>query len=1439
MDAATRHPAPSRRRRRRWPWITLGVVVVLLPVLFLLATRSFLTRRLVTAIASGKLGGVVSAASVEVGLDGHVLLHRVELTAPHGTGEGAVVCRIRRLDVVPLWGTLLSDNPRLVSVEMDDPLLRFSQDVDDGSINVGKLTLPAARAPADLRNPPHVNIKRGILELGEHQGIGYRPLRRLDVDGSITRDASKPDEWLVVLRQIPDAAGVSPLDIQGRIAKDGLSLSLAGLALSEWNVDWVPTPLRESFRQLDLKGRVGATTFTYTPDGDVRARMRLDDVALNLPVETQPEEDQQGHKLPLPPEQVGRQLRLEQVRGTLEIIGGELIGDFSGKIDELPYHVKLSYGGASADAPFTLELRCSGFEMRSRPQVLRFAPGVAQRRFAQFSYPTGTLDAIVIVRRPAPVDGKPSDLSVSGDIVMRDGTASFERFPYLFEHMSGHWRFDESQLEIVQLNGVAASGARVSSYGRISPLTDEAGADIQVEITGLPIDDQLEQALGPRRRILDALFNRQRYQELLDAGLVVTPQQHAQARSRLAALERTGAPTPEQASLRALLERPVFALGGKVGVLVEVQREPGPAGEWTDTITIRLPEVGVLPERFPLPLIAHGANIIKQDELATVTGGVYSGLRGGSATVSASVDLAKVDDPGVPFVPEVQLSGRDLPVDDLLIHAVPQRLSEGGLSPRELLQQLHVAGVIPRAQARIGMSPAGDTLYAITLGLDDLAARPLSPEGSPRLEATRLGGSVVVTQDSVSLHLAGLLGMPAPSDAPRTPVTLAAEVTFPEGAAGAYDADARARNIDASAHVEDFVRAVSGPGAARIAALRDEYAPAGTLNAQVRITGTTPTDGPARQQIDVVARQISGEFRLGELRVGVPDAQGVVRVREGDVRHATFEQFAGSLRVDGQDCGTFNLDGRLGLDLAPARPGDRLGVIARDARMESPLVRRVLAGALGPRSLAWYDRFAPKGGFDADLDLRAPEQLERGWAVSGSISPKSLEIRLPDGPLACTGVGGSVELTPDGGSLRDLHVATPRWRAGADGTWTRSDAGETSLVAKLQGASQGIDPQLLALLPAGVGDAVRQVALKADGDVTLHDGTLSLVLPEQGELRGVRFEGTLESDKTSASAGVDVVDAQVSASLLYQQDDRGRGTLDVRALAQHAKVEGVNVTRARLRLLGEEDGALRVPLFSAECHGGRVAGTASVTPRPDATREYEADVRLADVRFASLVKDLKARRQAAPAVLDDAAPPPPPPEPEGSPDESRGRLDAQASLGGTLGQDSTRRGRGTLVVGGERVLNIPLLVPLVRITNLQLPINEQLDFASAEYYLEGDRMTFERLCVSSRSVEILGAGSAILPDFDLDLRFRARNVHRIPILSRVVEGIRNELVSGEVRGTVANPTISLSTLRGTRQIMGEVFGNPPGPAQRSLDRLDTQSPMLRRPAGRQPVPAGP
>jgi len=79
--------------------------------------------------------------------------------------------------------------------------------------------------------------------------------------------------------------------------------------------------------------------------------------------------------------------------------------------------------------------------------------------------------------------------------------------------------------------------------------------------------------------------------------------------------------------------------------------------------------------------------------------------------------------------------------------------------------------------------------------------------------------------------------------------------------------------------------------------------------------------------------------------------------------------------------------------------------------------------------------------------------------------------------------------------------------------------------------------------------------------------------------------------------------------------------------------------------------------------------------------------------------------------------------------------------------------------------------------------------------------------VLSRSVAIVGSGSITLPDFAVDLTLNSRNrALRVPLFTSLFEGVRNELVSTRITGTLASPTIGAEALSGTRRLIGSVFG---------------------------------
>jgi hypothetical protein len=142
-------------------------------------------------------------------------------------------------------------------------------------------------------------------------------------------------------------------------------------------------------------------------------------------------------------------------------------------------------------------------------------------------------------------------------------------------------------------------------------------------------------------------------------------------------------------------------------------------------------------------------------------------------------------------------------------------------------------------------------------------------------------------------------------------------------------------------------------------------------------------------------------------------------------------------------------------------------------------------------------------------------------------------------------------------------------------------------------------------------------------------------------------------------------------------------------------------------------------------------------------------------------------------------------------------------------------------------LSLPALVPLVRVTNLQLPRAETLDYAFADFYIAGTTINFEQLAISSESVGLYGVGTATWPDLNLDLRFKTGNRARIPVLTSVIEGLREELLTTRVRGAIDNPEVKNESFNGTRDAFATLFGSANNDRRR-LDAMEQAIPAEQR-----------
>ena len=697
-------------------------------------TQSALTRLIVMGQIGKLAGGNASASSVSVSPSGKVVIKNAKLRAPGVPGEAGTIVSVKRLEAEFEWMSLVSGTPVIHRIELDEPVARVSQSVDDGTVSFAALKPPKTTTPPT--EVPKIIVRGGVIELGEHitdpslhppGAPQYTALKQIDVGGEVIES---PDEQGAKIFSFHEVEGAKPvpggLSVQGRISQEGIRLTLKGLSLSTWTSDQAPSPSRELFRQAAMQGEVPQAVITYAYAGGWEARIDLLNVAVNLPVTARPDEDDNGNPLPQSEADKKRLLRMEKVNGQMIFANKGVSGTLKGLLEELPYEVNFKVDGTDFNSPFICTLESKGFALRKRPQIMKFAPGVARRRLEQFGDPTGTMDAKVTVTRGSPINGKEAEVEVGGEIHFRDVTSAFDRFPYRFSKMTGDILFDANRVDLVSIDGQAPSGAKVHASGVISPPNDAAGVDLDIHVTNLPIDEALRQAMLGRRRVLDALFSESRYQELQKLGLIATPQQHNDAQSALARLESAGqGESGDAAAQRAIAGRPVFELGGTAEVRVQIHRVAGVDAEWEDVETISIADAGILPEQVPYPLLADQVVIVKEDTLARVEGGVYRGLTGGNAAVSALADFSKVDDPNLPFVPQVEIESTDVPVDALLINSIPEseQLSAGGSSLHQMLTDLHAAGLVD-CSVKLGMTPKNEPFFTVNTTLKDLLARP-------------------------------------------------------------------------------------------------------------------------------------------------------------------------------------------------------------------------------------------------------------------------------------------------------------------------------------------------------------------------------------------------------------------------------------------------------------------------------------------------------------------------------------------------------------------------------------------------------------------------------------------------------------------------------------------------------------------------------------------
>lgn len=1385
--------APTRRR-----WLRRGIAVILLlttilVVAFFTVTRGPLARSIVLAQLRALSDAAVEIRSATINPNGTIAIEGLSITASTLDGSQARVLEARAATVT--LSNLTSGSPTISSIDIAEPILRLSRDMTTGTLNIAAIHLRPSGGTGSSTLPV-VTVAGGILELGEHDSADYHLLRRLPVDATL-KPTDEPDTHILSIEQ--QEARNEPFRLTATIRADRTEVAIDALDLSAWPNDAVPANLRDLHNQLALKGQILPTNLTISNTGQIELGMQLQGVELNLPVDQAP---------------LARG-RMTEVDGKLQINAQGLLAELTGLLDGVPATATVIAANLNTDSPFTCKIHIGRVKLAENLERLGYIPEFVREQLEVFSNPTAEVALDLTLVRENPSDEPKSQ----GFIHIYDGIASYRDFPYEFENLNGTLELAGDQLILRDIKGDAPSGAHLEATGIIGPLGPIAEAKIDIKVTNVPLNSQLRTALGEQHMDLyDSLLSREHYQKLHDQKLILTPREARDYGAELSALRVAPEPrTPEQRAriqeLEELLERPPFALGGRSSVDINIYRYFGEESRWDTSVAVHIPRAGFLPEQFPLPIIAEDITIRINNNTATITQsqGLFHTLAGGIARVDATADLTRKD-----ALPTITIEASAVPLTPLLINAIPgePNAPEGSMNARNLLNRLGLNGTID-CTALIGHPdhPAFDinvrplSIAATIAGWTPQSGQPIEP-----LTLTDITGSIHADPTTLALDLAAHLSVPEAATA-----QFQADIAYGDAVKDQMQIQSLNASIPSLAltqPVEQLIAWVDPAAAEQLWNMRERFNPAGTV--AVALTHRSENDATETEVYITDARDLS--IRARELDIAITESVGQIILLKGHDSTIILDNFGGPVRIDNQPFAHATLTGQLSLatiagetnPTAPDTMPSQLQATLTDAIYNQRIVDRLLSADSGSiRELLAVAN--PEGTLDLTANIE--KSTDHAFHLASlRIIPHQIAFTHNRQRIALTFSAGSFSVQDQQVELNQLAFNAADWSGTINGRLSTRTTNETNQQTDADLAftlrADALTPELAALVPAPISTYLEQLSITVAGPIQLDGG--HLLYTRTHTTNRLDILGRLTINDAALALGIDLDRVQATIDFVAHTDPSlDSPEFELQIDAPEFRAAHIWMTNGSGTVRSSADGqAVEINPIIAQVHGGRVAASAIVWNSPDNKLQYDFQSTASGVRFAPILRDL---------ALDTA-----PPEPAATiTDESRGVIDARFTMHGLA--DGPRRGIGHLQVANGRVLKLPLLVPLIEVSNLALPMGEQLDLARARFYLFNDQITFEELSVLSRSIELIGYGTLHVPDQQLDLRVTSRSNTRIPLLSPVFEGLRDELVTIRVQGTLGEPDISTNPLTNTRAAIATLFGRERSSQEKLLADIKRQA----------------
>jgi hypothetical protein len=570
---------------------------------------------------------------------------------------------------------------------------------------------------------------------------------------------------------------------------------------------------------------------------------------------------------------------------------------------------------------------------------------------------------------------------------------------------------------------------------------------------------------------------------------------------------------------------------------------------------------------------------------------------------------------------------------------------------------------------------------------------------------------------------------------------------------------------------------------------------AGILNCDGRVFTTIPADWKSRLRPGERMYDPPIEF---DLNIGLHD--GTIWPADGlfSVSSATGKLHLTNDRLDIIDLQGRRQDGHLATQgsivFAGGSPRIRLKTQATNLTLDRPLYS--MLPVEGRKS---WDEVRPSGTVDADIDFdgeiggdkpalvasAAPlvDPPEIGPHFTTVLRPRDLTVNVRTVPFSLNFTGGTVTISHGNAELNNLTGThgNAKFVVSGEGSMGAGSAWKLALKADNLRADDQLEQAIPPLLRHIVDN------LKLQGTLALDFPALSYGAPATADgdpdidVAGVvsLADGALDAGValTGVRGGIDFSTSVRQGKLKFL---KGTAKFDALTFAGH------KITDLRFDLLRQVDQTdLHIDKVSGKVAQGELGGSAILTFPDHGSNRYTMNlaVRNADVRELTGEEDPK----------------------------TRGALTASLSMEGNWDDASARRGRGDVVVAGKQLYRIPLMLGLLQVTNLSLPIGQPFTKGKAHFSVEGTRVTFEQMDLSADNLTMTGTGSLDFATKQVRLSLATENpsAFKIPFVTDLWNGARQQLLHIDVRGTVQEPKVSPTSLAIVTTTIDQVFKGEP------------------------------